>query len=221
MMTQFKRLDERITESQARNFLGGFDFTGNRVFEHIGNFSGGEKSRLVLALLVWQKPNLLLLDEPTNHLDMDMREALMMALQNFQGAMILVSHDRYLMNCLVDEYWLVDSGKTERFDGDLDDYRRWLKDREANLQTKKPQAPVKTEGRQTPAPSEKRIEKHEQKLAKLQADLAVIDLALANPDLYHNPGSAELNKLLQQSTHLKSEIAQLEHTILKIIEDEC
>ena len=221
MMTQFKRLDEKITESQARNFLGGFDFTGNRVFEHIGNFSGGEKSRLVLALLVWQKPNLLLLDEPTNHLDMDMREALMMALQSFQGAMILVSHDRYLMSCLVDEYWLVDNGKIDRFDGDLDDYRRWLKDREANLQSPKSQPIAKPERRQDNPPSEKRIEKHEQKLAKLQADLAVVDLALANPDLYPTPGSTELNKLLQQSTRLKTEIAQLEHTILKIIEDEC
>jgi ATP-binding cassette subfamily F protein 3 len=145
LLTQFKRLDEKITESQARNFLGGFDFSGPRVFDKIGHFSGGEKSRLVLALLVWQKPNLLLLDEPTNHLDMDMREALMMALQNFQGAMILVSHDRYLLNCLVDEYYLVDQGIVQPFNGDLNDYRLWLKDRENKIQAPKSVPTTKAE----------------------------------------------------------------------------
>jgi ATP-binding cassette subfamily F protein 3 len=221
MMTQFKRLDEKITESQARNFLGGFNFTGSRVFEHIGNFSGGEKSRLVLALLVWQKPNLLLLDEPTNHLDMDMREALMMALQTFQGSMILVSHDRYLLNCLVDEYWLVDNGKVERFDGDLDDYRRWLKDRENNLQAPKPTPVAAPKRQQDTGQSEKKIEKYEQKLAALQAQLASVEVALADPQLYQAPGSVQLNKLQQQGAQLKAEIAKFEHEILKIIEEEC
>lgn len=221
MMTQFKRLDDKISEKQARSFLGGFDFTGNRVFESIGNFSGGEKSRLVLALLVWQKPNLLLLDEPTNHLDMEMREALMMALQNFQGAMILVSHDRYLLNCLVDEYWLVDDGNVNRFDGDLDDYRQWLKDRESKLQSTKSKPVQKPQPKIDTAHSEKKIEKHEQKLAKLQNELADIDAALINPDLYHTPHYPELAQLQEKSAHLKTQITQLEHEILKIIEDEC
>ncbi len=221
MMTQFRRLDDKISEKQARSFLGGFDFTGNRVFESIGNFSGGEKSRLVLALLVWQKPNLLLLDEPTNHLDMEMREALMMALQNFQGAMILVSHDRYLLNCLVDEYWLVDNGKVNRFDGDLNDYRLWLKEREANLQSPKTKIEPKAQPKVDTTRSEKKIEKYELKLAILQNELAQIDLALANPELYHTPHSSELIQLQQKNTDLKTQIAQLEQEILKIIEDEC
>lgn len=220
MMTQFKRLDEKITESQARNFLGGFNFTGNRVFEHIGNFSGGEKSRLVLALLVWQKPNLLLLDEPTNHLDMDMREALMMALQSFQGSMILVSHDRYLLNCLVDEYWLVDDGKVDRFDGDLDDYRRWLKDRENNTPTQKPIPIIKPDRPQNTGQSEKKIEKLEQKLSTLQTAQSELDIALADPALYQTPGSPELIKLQQQDSKLKSEIAKIEQEILRIIDAE-
>ncbi len=221
LMTQFKRMDDKISESTARNFLGGFDFTGNRVFEKIGNFSGGEKSRLVLAMLVWQKPNLLLLDEPTNHLDMDMREALMMALQNFQGAMILVSHDRYLLNCLVDEYLLVDSGKVNRFEGDLNDYRQWLKERENNSQAAKPSAPVKTERPPNSGNSEKRIEKHEKHLSKLHSELQELEVALANPDLYRAPGSVELNRLVQRSQQLKTDISEVEQAILKIIEDEC
>lgn len=221
IMTQFRRLDDKVGEKQARSFLGGFDFTGNRVFENIGNFSGGEKSRLVLAFLVWQKPNLLLLDEPTNHLDMEMREALMMALQNFQGAMILVSHDRYLLNCLVDEYWLVDDGKVNRFEGDLNDYRLWLKDRESKLQSAKSKTVAKNQPKIDPAQSEKKIEKHEQKLAKLQNELAEIEIALANPELYNTPQSPELTQLQQKSAQLKTQVAALEQEILKIIEDEC
>ncbi len=221
MMTQFKRMDDKITESQARNFLGGFNFTGNRVFENIGNFSGGEKSRLVLALLVWQKPNLLLLDEPTNHLDMDMREALMMALQSFQGSMILVSHDRYLLNCLVDEYWLVDDGKVDRFDGDLDDYRRWLKDRESAAQSQKTKTPAKSAPPRDTSQSEKQIEKHEQKLSTLQTELSKLEIALADPQLYQPHKAQELDKLQQQCSGVKEKIAKIEQEILRIIDNEC
>ena len=116
----------RATEQELRDFLAGFGFRGDRVFEPVAPFSGGEKARLVLALVVWQRPNLLLLDEPTNHLDLEMRQALAVALQDYEGAMVLVSHDRHLLRTVADEFRIVHDGKAEPFDGDLEDYARWL-----------------------------------------------------------------------------------------------
>jgi ATP-binding cassette subfamily F protein 3 len=116
----------RTTEAELRDYLATFGFRGDRVFEAIEPFSGGEKARLVLALVAWQKPNLLLLDEPTNHLDLEMRQALSVALQDFAGAVVLVSHDRHLLNTVADELIVVNDGQAVRFDGDLEDYARWL-----------------------------------------------------------------------------------------------
>jgi ATP-binding cassette subfamily F protein 3 len=116
-------------EQELRNFLGSFRFGNEMAAQAVGTMSGGEKARLVLAMLVWQRPNLLLLDEPTNHLDLVTREALAMALNGFEGALLLVSHDRALLRAVCDEFWLVADGKIEPFDGDLDDYQRWLLDR--------------------------------------------------------------------------------------------
>ena len=115
-------------EQELRDFLGSFRFTGEMVVQPVGTLSGGEKARLVLAMLVWQRPNLLLLDEPTNHLDLATREALSMALNEFEGTVMLVSHDRALLREVCDECWLVAAGALEPFDGDLDDYQRWLLD---------------------------------------------------------------------------------------------
>src|SRR5258706_6819246 len=115
-------------EQELRNFLGQFRFEGVMVNQSVGTLSGGEKARLVLAMLVWQRPNLLLLDEPTNHLDLDTREALSMALNEFEGTVMLVSHDRALLREVCDEFWLVAGGAVKPFDGDLDDYQRWLLD---------------------------------------------------------------------------------------------
>lgn len=127
-LMHFKRLDPTTREPEFRNFLGGFDFRGNRVEEPVGPFSGGEKARLALALIVWQKPNLLLLDEPTNHLDIDMREALAEALQDFEGTLVVVAHDRHLLKATADQLWLVADGEVKEFDGDLDDYKQWAKE---------------------------------------------------------------------------------------------
>jgi ATP-binding cassette, subfamily F, member 3 len=113
-------------EQELRDFLGSFRFTGEMVQQPVGTLSGGEKARLVLAMLVWQRPNLLLLDEPTNHLDLTTREALSMALNEFEGTVMLVSHDRALLREVCDEFWLVAGGALKPFDGDLDDYQRWL-----------------------------------------------------------------------------------------------
>ncbi len=114
---------------ELRSFLGGFAFSGDKVLNPVSKFSGGEKARLALALIVWQRPNLLLLDEPTNHLDLDMREALMMALQSYQGTLVVITHDRHLLRSTVNEFWLVADNKVTDFDGDLNDYQRWLSQR--------------------------------------------------------------------------------------------
>ncbi len=129
-------------EQELRDFLGQFRFTGDMVTQAVGSLSGGEKARLVLAMLVWQRPNLLLLDEPTNHLDLNTREALSMALNEFEGTVMLVSHDRALLREVCDEFWLVADGVVKPFDGDLDDYQRWLLDqgKEASRAAKKPAA---------------------------------------------------------------------------------
>ena len=142
-----KRLDPVTREQELRNFLGGFDFRGGRAEEPVGPFSGGEKARLALALIVWQKPNLLLLDEPTNHLDIDMREALAEALQEFEGTLVVVAHDRHLLKATTDQLWLVADGAVKEFDGDLDDYKVWAMKHASALkksqsQAEKPQAVI-------------------------------------------------------------------------------
>ncbi|MGO1462980.1 MAG: ATP-binding cassette domain-containing protein [Marinobacter sp.] len=124
-----QRLSPNASEQSVRNFLGGFDFHGDEALASIRTFSGGEKARVALAVIAWQKPNLLLLDEPTNHLDLEMRQALTMALQNFEGAIVVVSHDRHLLRNTVDEFWLVNEGRVAEYKGDLEDYERWLADR--------------------------------------------------------------------------------------------
>jgi ATP-binding cassette subfamily F protein 3 len=131
-----QKLGQRPTEQEQRNYLGGFGFRGDRVFEAIGPFSGGEKARLALALVAYPRPNLLLLDEPTNHLDLEMRQALAMALQEYTGAVMMVSHDRHLLTTVTDRFLLVAGGRVQEFDGDLDDYARWLaKNSSATVQT--------------------------------------------------------------------------------------
>ncbi|MBL8525471.1 MAG: ATP-binding cassette domain-containing protein [Betaproteobacteria bacterium] len=127
VLWHMKQLDPNTREQDFRDFLGGFDFRGGRVTESIAPFSGGEKARLALALIVWQKPNLLLLDEPTNHLDIEMREAVAEALQEFDGTLVVVAHDRHLLKATTDQLWLVADGNVAEFDGDLDDYKQWAK----------------------------------------------------------------------------------------------
>ncbi|HMW73638.1 MAG TPA: ATP-binding cassette domain-containing protein, partial [Cellvibrionaceae bacterium] len=121
-----QRLAPKASEQSIRNFLGSFGFIGERALETIEHFSGGEKARLALAIVAWQKPNLLLLDEPTNHLDLEVRQALNDALSAFEGAIVVVSHDRHLLRNTLDEFWLVADGKVAAFEGDLDDYHQWL-----------------------------------------------------------------------------------------------
>jgi ATP-binding cassette subfamily F protein 3 len=130
----------KATEQELRDYLASFGFRGDRVFEPIAPFSGGEKARLVLALVAYLRPNLMLLDEPTNHLDLEMRQALTVALQEYEGAVVLVSHDRHLLRTVADELYIVHEGRAEPFDGDLDDYAKWLAETDAASASKAKQA---------------------------------------------------------------------------------
>src|SRR5690606_29000660 len=125
-LLHIRRISPRATEQEIRNFLGGFNFHGDKALNPIAPFSGGEKARLALALIVWQRPNLLLMDEPTNHLDLEMRHALTVALQGYEGALVVVSHDRHLLGNTVDEFYSIHNGRFQEFEGDLHDYERWM-----------------------------------------------------------------------------------------------
>jgi ATP-binding cassette, subfamily F, member 3 len=190
-------------EQDLRNFLGTFNFSGDMVKQAVGTMSGGEKARLVLAMMVWQRPNLLLLDEPTNHLDLSTREALSMALNEFEGTVMLVSHDRALLRAVCDEFWLVGRGGVAPFDGDLDDYQRYLLDEAKRLRelarqdfaapapdvvqtAVTPQAQRKQDAQQRQQlatrlkPLKRELEQAEQRMARLQGEQAAIEARLAN-----------------------------------------
>ncbi|QSX40226.1 ABC transporter ATP-binding protein [Shewanella cyperi] len=213
-LMHLQRLAPDAREQELRDFLGGFGFRGDMALEPVGPFSGGEKARLVLALLVWQRPNLLLLDEPTNHLDLEMRHALTMALQTFEGAMVIVSHDRHLLRLTCSDYYLVDDGQVQSFDGDLDDYHQWLLDaaRAANAkaaeagdkpaQDKKAQKRLEAELRQKLSPLKKQQAKLETEQAKLTERLAEIENRLADTGLYEAANKAELTAILAERTDL-------------------
>ncbi|GKW09087.1 ABC transporter ATP-binding protein [Pectobacterium carotovorum] len=219
------RLAERETEQQLRDYLGGFGFQGDKVTEITERFSGGEKARLVLALIVWQRPNLLLLDEPTNHLDLDMRQALTEALIDFEGALVVVSHDRHLIRSTTDDLYLVHDQKVEPFDGDLEDYQQWLvglqrqenaadetpKENTANsAQGRKDQKRREAELRTQTQPLRKQITKLEQQMEKLGETLAALEARLADSAIYDISRKAELTDCLQQQTKVKIELEETE-----------
>ena len=212
-----------------RDFLGGWNFAGDRAFESVDGFSGGERARLALALIAWDKPNLLLLDEPTNHLDLDMREALADALADFDGALVLVSHDRHLLGLVCDSFWRVADGKVESFDGDLDDYARWLRSR-GNASKKKDNAAVAvpTESsadrrrasaaqREGEKVSRQRIKKLETRIATLDTELKTLEQRLADPNVY-NGSTTELLKLSQKQAELRREKETLEGEWMELYE---
>jgi ATP-binding cassette subfamily F protein 3 len=215
-----QRLSPKSREQEIRNFLGGFNFHGDMALGTIRNFSGGEKARLALAIVVWQKPNLLLLDEPTNHLDLEMCHALTIALQAFEGAVIVVSHDRHLLRNTVDEFLLIANGKAELFDGDMDDYSRWLmaqpKDSHAagddkdKAGSRKEQRQQAAELRKQLNPINNAIRKVEQQMAKTETALNDAEHKLADSDLYLEKNKNELQKLLQQQSLLKQNHQQQE-----------
>ena len=229
-LLHLQRIAPQEREQTLRDFLGGFDFRGDRCDEVVVNFSGGEKARLALALIAWGKPNLLLLDEPTNHLDLDMRMALTLALQDFEGAVVVVSHDRHLLASTTDEFYLVAEGKVSPFDGDLEDYSRWLVDFRHRADAPKTQAVVedKTDRkaqrqaaaalRQQLAPYKKQADKLEQQLEKVQAELAKVEEALGDSSVYESSQKDTLKSLLADQARLKSSESELELAWLDALE---
>ncbi|QGX39981.1 ATP-binding cassette domain-containing protein [Permianibacter aggregans] len=221
-LMHMKRLDPQATEQALRGFLGGFGFSGDRATTPVAPFSGGEKARVALAMLVWQKPNLLLMDEPTNHLDLDLRESLTQALQSFEGAMVLVSHDRHLLRACCDEYWLVDAGKTEPFDGDLDDYARWLfkpvetdaaqtdDNNPQSAAARKDRKRLEAEHRKLRQPLQNQLKKLESKMSELQGKLHQMDTALTDADIYTDGNKDKLKKLLAEQASAKHALEEIE-----------
>lgn len=218
-LNMMQRFDPSVTEGQARSFLGGFGFSKDNVFQAIINFSGGEKARLVLALLIWQKPNLLLLDEPTNHLDLEMRESLSYALQEFTGALVLVAHDRHLLGSVVNEFYLVDDHKVTKFDGDLNDYQKWIiSARKKQLDVAAPST-TKRKGlvedkKEMQLKAEranlKRMNFLEKEIEKLQDKKAQIAGALADPEIYQPAARQKLAEYLKQSAAIEKKLQELE-----------
>ncbi len=216
-----KRLDPAISEQAARDILGGFGLAGERALVATAPFSGGEKARLCLALTVYQKPNLLLLDEPTNHLDLEMREALTEALQEFEGAMVLVAHDRALIRACCDNLLLVHNGQLTEYDGDLEDYARFVvsskQDNTANnassgaSTSRRDDRRERAQQRNRLAPLRKEIDKLEKKIALVTDDLRKIDAALTDPSLYEKLQDPRLADLLQQQQTLRADLADAEH----------
>ena len=229
-LLHLQRLAPTEREQALRDFLGGFDFRGARLDEPVLNFSGGEKARLALALIAWERPNLLLLDEPTNHLDLEMRLALTMALQEFSGAVLVVSHDRHLLKSTTDNFYLVADGKVEEFDGDLEDYARWLVEyRQRNAPVSNtPVNPDKTDKkaqrqaaaalRQQLAPHKREADKLEAELGKLHEKLAKVDASLGDSDIYEPARKNELRDLLAEQAKFKVREAELEEAWMEALE---
>lgn len=231
-MQHLVRLAPNAREQELRNFLGGFGFNGDMALSPVRPFSGGEKARLVLALLAWQRPNLLLLDEPTNHLDLEMRHALTMALQTFEGAMVIVSHDRHLLRLTCSDYYLVDQGEVRAFDGDLDDYHQWLLDaakastnQTSNSDDTKPAADKKiqkrleAEIRQKVSPLKRKQTKLETDQQKLSERLAELEHLLADSELYDQDNKAKLTAVLTERTSLTQTLEDSEMQWLELQEE--
>jgi ATP-binding cassette, subfamily F, member 3 len=221
-------LAARATEQQLRDFLAGFGFRGDRVFEPVAPFSGGEKARLVLALVTYLRPNLLLLDEPTNHLDLEMRQALAVALQDYAGAVVLVSHDRHLLRTVADEFYIVHQGRATAFDGDLEDYAKWLAEADSAAAQPAERKPETTESRRQRkrAEAERRnrlsplraaIAQCESELERLARERSRVQAGLEAPDIYADAAAERRGKLLKEQAQLardteKAEGAWLEST---------
>ena len=228
-MLHLQRLDAQLTEQAIRDYLGGFNFQGDRVLEPVAPFSGGEKARLVLALLIYQKPNLLLLDEPTNHLDLDMRHALSLALQDYAGAMLLVSHDRHLLRSVSEQFLLVDRGHLRPFDDDLDAYRSWLLKESATSEapstagtdqalSRKQQRQQEAEQRRALQPLKKDINHQETLMENINAELGDIEQSLAGADIYQAENREQLQALQRRQGELRKQLEQAEERWFQLSE---
>ena len=222
-----QKLSPDVREQEIRNFLGSFNFVGDAALQKTEPFSGGEKARLALAMIVWQKPNLLLLDEPTNHLDLDMRHALTLALQSFQGALIVVSHDRSLLEATTDSFLLIEQGRLKTFDGDLEDYRRYRLAQEnaaaapaASAQSrnrrdaKRVEAQIRQEKARFGKPLQQKIDQAEKEMAALGEIQTACEAFLAQEDAYSDANKAKLQQTLAQLAETKVKLSELEESWL-------
>lgn len=221
-----QKLSPDVREQEIRNFLGSFNFVGDAALQKTEPFSGGEKARLALAMIVWQKPNLLLLDEPTNHLDLDMRHALTLALQSFQGALIVVSHDRSLLEATTDSFLLIEQGRLKTFDGDLEDYRRYRLAQEnaaapaASAQSrnrkdaKRVEAQIRQEKARLGKPLQQKIDQAEKEMAALGEIQTACEAFLAQEDAYSDANKAKLQQTLAQLAETKVKLSELEESWL-------
>jgi ATP-binding cassette, subfamily F, member 3 len=227
-LDHLRELAPDLANQVLRDFLGKWYFPGERAFESIDSFSGGEKARLALALIAWRQPNVLLLDEPTNHLDLDMREALAEALSDFDGAIVMVSHDRHLIGLVCDNYVRVADGVVEPFDGDLDEYAAWLRTRSSSDPKKAAAKPAEAAAQPVTQPvadsAKKAVKLNPQKLAKaetrvaeLEARLAAIEVALAKPDAYADGGKRAADLGREQQT-LREQLEAAEAELLALYE---
>jgi len=214
-----QRLSPETREQEILDFLGGFNFRGDAATRPVAPFSGGEKARLALAMVVWQRPNLLVLDEPTNHLDLEMRHALEMALQGFEGALIMVSHDRHLLRNTVEELLLAHDGAVQLYDADLANYEQWIlaSYRTTSAPAAAPAESSRREQRQAAAarreqlrPLKQRIEQIERDMAAVEKDLAGLQALLADPELYSEGRGDEVADLLKREGQLKAQATELE-----------
>ncbi|TWI02776.1 ATP-binding cassette subfamily F protein 3 [Luteimonas cucumeris] len=220
-----RHLSPNASTQSFRDFLGKWNFPGDRAFESIDGFSGGERARLALALIAWLQPNVLLLDEPTNHLDLDMREALAEALSDFAGAIVLVSHDRHLIGLVSDTYWRVANGRVEPFDGDLDEYAAWLRSRPASDVVPMASVPAPVAKAAPPVAVAKpktkvnphKLAKAEARVGELEAELATIEQALAAPELYAD-GGARAAELGRRQGELRAALETAEAELLQLYE---
>ena len=222
-----QKLSPDVREQEIRNFLGSFNFVGDAALQKTEPFSGGEKARLALAMIVWQKPNLLLLDEPTNHLDLDMRHALTLALQSFQGALIVVSHDRSLLEATTDSFLLIEQGRLKTFDGDLEDYRRYRLAQEnaaaapaASSQSqnrkdaKRVEAQIRQEKARLGKPLQQKIDQAEKEIAALSEIQTACEAFLAQEDAYSDANKAKLQQTLAQLAETKVKLGKQEENWL-------
>jgi len=239
-LLHLKRIAPEAKEQELRNYLAGFGFTGDKVMDPVEPFSGGEKARLALALIVWNKPNLLVLDEPTNHLDVQTREALTQALTEYEGSLLLVSHDRHLLRTCVDQFWIVTNGSIAEFDGDLDDYRQFsLKEKALERQSatdvnsepgnhfqdsssidrkqqRREQALLRQQLSAARKPLQNKLNTLEKQLEKIRSRIEELDQLLASPGFYEKSSSDERQQVMKEHGQLSFELSQLEDSWLEL-----
>ncbi|HKL53902.1 MAG TPA: ATP-binding cassette domain-containing protein, partial [Wenzhouxiangellaceae bacterium] len=215
-LVNLSRIAGNVPEQKLRDFLGGFAFSGDLATDPCTRLSGGERARLVLALIIWKAPNLLLLDEPTNHLDLEMRHALTVALQGFEGAVVTVSHDRHLLASTVDEYWLVADGGVRPFDGGLEAYRKLVGQPDTGggkgtaSGNRKAERQRKAAERERIKPLTNKVKKLTGQIERLETERDRLEKQLADADLYQPEKTDELKRLLAQSGSVKQKLESLE-----------